>query len=88
MTELDRLTCEETFRRLDDYLDRELSPGELRLVQEHLHLCAACAKEFRFEASLLQSVRSKLRQIAVPQALQARVLDLLGTELPRRDAPD
>ena len=35
---LDRMSCEEAFRRLDDYLDRELSPDEMRQVEEHLSL--------------------------------------------------
>ena len=83
MTTLNRYTCEETFRRLDDYLDRELSPVEQQLVNEHLQVCAACAREFQFEASLLHSVRGKLRQIALPESLQSRVLELIGSELPR-----
>ena len=29
MTHLSRYTCEEAFRRLDDYLDRELSEQEM-----------------------------------------------------------
>jgi anti-sigma factor (TIGR02949 family) len=85
MTTLNRYTCEETFRRLDDYLDRELSPDEQQLVNEHLQVCAACAREFEFEASLLQSVRGKLRQIALPEALQLKVLELIGAELREGD---
>ena len=77
MSALSRYTCEETFRRLDDFVDQELSPREMQLVQEHLDICAACAREFRFEASLLQSVRAKLRQIDVPGTLRARVLEVL-----------
>ena len=38
----DRFTCEEIFARLDDYLDRELSADEMRMVKEHLETCAAC----------------------------------------------
>jgi Putative zinc-finger len=36
MAPIDRYTCEETIRRLDDYLDRELTPHEMQLVKEHL----------------------------------------------------
>ena len=53
MTHLNRYTCEEAFRRLDDYLDRELSSEETALVHEHLEICAGCAREFNFEASVL-----------------------------------
>jgi anti-sigma factor (TIGR02949 family) len=69
----DRFTCEEVFARLDDYLDRELTTEEMRLVQEHLATCAVCAGEYRFEAGVLEGIRDKLRRIAVPADLMARI---------------
>lgn len=80
MTPLNRYTCEEAFRRLDDYLDRELSSEETVLVREHLEICAGCAREFNFEASVLTGVRDKLRQIDVPESLQMRILSVLEKE--------
>jgi len=80
MTTLNRYTCEEAFRRIDDYLDRELSPDETTRVHEHLEMCEGCAREFRFEESLLNGVKRKLRQIDVPEDFQARLLALLGRE--------
>ena len=70
---MDRLTCEETFARLNDYLDRELSPREMQSVREHLETCAICAAEFAFEESVLSEVRAKLQRIAAPPGLLARV---------------
>jgi anti-sigma factor (TIGR02949 family) len=70
---LDRMTCEAAFRRLDDYLDRQLSEDEMRLVQEHLHICEACTREFTFEASVIDGVRRKLQSIAAPPDLLARI---------------
>lgn len=69
----DRFTCEEVFARLDDYLDRELTAEEMRLVREHLATCAACASEYRFEAGVLEGVREKLSRLAVPADLMARI---------------
>ena len=80
MTHLSRYTCEEAFRRLDDYLDRELSAEETALVNEHLEICAGCAREFNFEESVLEGVRAKLRQIELPPTLQARILGVLDGE--------
>jgi anti-sigma factor (TIGR02949 family) len=80
MTHLSRFTCEEAFRRLDDFLDRELSTGEMTLVHEHLEICEGCAREFRFESSVLNGVRAKLRQIDVPADLLARVVAALQAE--------
>ena len=74
---LDRATCEEAFRQLDDYLDRRLSPEETRKIEEHLHVCAACTREFTFEASLIRGVRRKLRRVAAPPDL----LDRIATQL-------
>jgi anti-sigma factor (TIGR02949 family) len=80
MSHFSRYTCEEAFRRLDDYLDRELSAEETTLVHEHLEICAGCAREFTFEESVLRGVRSKLRQIELPESLQARILSVLNKQ--------
>jgi anti-sigma factor (TIGR02949 family) len=73
MAPIDRYTCEETIRRLDDYLDRELTPHEMQLVKEHLEVCATCASEYAFEASALERLRDKLQRIAAPADLMAKV---------------
>ena len=73
MSRPDRLTCEELFRRLDDYMDRELSADDAALVREHLETCAVCATEYSFEASLLKSVREKLRHISAPADLMKKI---------------
>lgn len=70
---MNRVTCEEAFRQLDDYLDRELRAGELRLIEEHLKICAACLREFTFERSVLDGVRKKLREVTAPPDLMARI---------------
>lgn len=74
-----RLTCEEVFARLDDFLDRELSPEEMRLVEEHIETCAACASEHRFERQVVDSVREKLQRIELPAALRQSILARLAS---------
>jgi anti-sigma factor (TIGR02949 family) len=73
MAQIDRYTCEETIRRLDDYLDRELTPHEMQLVQEHLEVCALCASEYAFEASALGRLRDKLQRLPAPADLMTKV---------------
>ena len=63
MSRLDRTNCEEAFRRLDDFLDHRLTPEELRIIEEHLEVCAWCTREFSFEASLLQGVKLVSKQL-------------------------
>jgi len=73
-----RLSCEEVFRRLDDYVDRALEPGEIHLVEEHLADCVQCAREFEFEETLLAEVRTRLRRLDVPKSLAEEVRARLG----------
>ncbi len=70
---VNRVTCEEAFRKLDDFLDRELSAEDMRVIEEHLEICAACTREFTFEASVLYGIRRKLPRIAAPPDLLSRI---------------
>ncbi len=73
MSRPDRYTCEETFRRLDDYLDRALGPAERALVEAHLATCEACASEYRFERGVLDTVRDRLAHLEVPASLKEKM---------------
>jgi len=77
MTAPDRTTCEDVFRRLDDFVDRELSTEEMGRIRAHLETCAQCASEYRFEESLLRQVRQKLRRIDVPAGLRTKISKIL-----------
>ena len=78
MSPLDRYTCEEVFRRMDEYLDRELGPHEVALVRAHLETCAACAAEYSFEDGVLTTLKAKLRRVAMPAELRERIAKRLG----------
>jgi anti-sigma factor (TIGR02949 family) len=77
-------TCEEVFRRLDDYLDRELTEVEMERVRDHLETCAQCAQEHRFEARVIAGVKAKLGRINAPDHLLKRIATALEAE---RNAP-
>jgi len=75
------VTCDEVLSRLDDYLDRNLSSEEVRLVDQHLDECLRCLQKYRFERSLLDGIRSRLRRISLPPHLLASIklrLDAAG----------
>lgn len=80
MTAPDRTTCEDFFRRLDDFVDRELDPEEMRQIRAHLEVCAQCASEYRFEDSLLRGLRQKLRRIDVPADLRRKISKIVERE--------
>ena len=83
MTQLSRTNCEEAFRLLNDYLDRRLTPEETRIIEEHLEICAWCAREFNFETSVLYGLKRKVRQLEAPAELLSRIL----SELPPGNEP-
>ncbi len=83
---IDRSTCAQAFRLLDDYVDRELDAQELERIRSHLEVCAVCAAEFRFEASVIRNVRSKVQRLAIPPGLEARVWQAITRER-KRDSP-
>ena len=85
MKKIDRLTCKETFRRLDDYLDQELDPHEMALVRRHLKVCDVCESEYVFEDAVFTAVREKLQHVALPEGLKERVFQRLE-KMRRADA--
>ena len=88
MRRIDRYTCQETFGRLNDYLDRELSPEEMRRVEEHLAVCAYCVLEFAFEANVLREVRGKLQSIQAPEGLVSKVMGALAQAKSERETAE
>jgi len=84
MSAIDRYTCEDVLRRLDDYLDRQLSPREMELARQHIEICAACAREYGFSAGTLGTIKMKLRRIDVAPDLVDRI-SLVISEAHARD---
>ncbi len=73
MSEMDRSTCEETVRRLNDFLDRELQESEMAIVREHLNSCEVCANGFEFNGSVLHAIKAILDDASLPDGLKGRV---------------
>jgi anti-sigma factor (TIGR02949 family) len=78
---LDRYTCEQVFRLLDEYVDRELAAEEVTRVEQHLATCAQCAAEYRFEGTLLEGLKEKIRHIDVPRSAVEKVKSVLKAHL-------
>jgi anti-sigma factor (TIGR02949 family) len=75
-----RISCSDMVLRLDDFVDRALSPEDLELVEEHLTECVKCAEKFSFETSLVASLRERLNRIAAPEELLRGIRRRLGEE--------
>lgn len=80
MKPVDRFTCEDVFRKLDDFVDREIVEEEARLVSEHLETCAVCLGMYRFEDGVLKHLREKIRRIPAPPDLLQNISRLIEDE--------
>ncbi len=78
MTTGHRVTCEELVRELPDFLDRELTTIRLAELQQHLDECARCLRKHRVESALLDQIRGRLANVALPPEFEARVLASIG----------
>ena len=73
-----RYECEDVLRRLDAYLDRELSEKEMQLVRQHVESCVTCAREVGFEGRVLDELKKKMRRVEMPAELSERIGRLLS----------
>ena len=74
---VDYYSCEEAMKRLNEYLDHQLTEEERVVVVKHLEICKPCLSRFSFEETLLVSIRTKLCKICAPQQLKDRLRGIL-----------
>jgi anti-sigma factor (TIGR02949 family) len=68
-----RVTCEELIRELPDFLDREVTLARRSELERHLEECAHCLEVTQFERSLLDRIRARLVDVALPPGLLSRL---------------
>ena len=75
--EADFYSCEEAIRRLNEYLDHQMSGVDRAVVLKHLEICRPCLRRFTFEQTLVVSLRQKVTLLCVPETLRAKLHGLL-----------
>ena len=70
-------TCQEALERMHTFVDRELTPEEIKEVEHHLMRCPDCRDRFTFE----EHVKLRLRHhcannVKAPPSLVERISDL------------
>lgn len=73
----EELTCAQTVHFLFRYLDGDLGEVEELLVEAHLDHCHRCARKFRFERRVIDSLRSKLQVVRASDSLKERIASML-----------
>jgi len=70
------MSCTDTRKLLQTYLDRELSEEEVAAVRGHLSRCGSCGDCYRFEADLRRLIRSCGARPPIALRLLRRLLPL------------
>ena len=78
----DFYSCEAAIRRLNEYLDHELTEADRVTVLKHLEFCRPCMSRFTFEQTLVISIRQKISHLCVPLTLKEKLHSLLRNDKP------
>jgi mycothiol system anti-sigma-R factor len=65
--------CRGVESNLQPYLDRQLTPDEVTMIEVHLGECAYCRERYHFEARLRDTVKTVCCGDPVPEGLVDRV---------------
>lgn len=84
---IDYFSCEEAIKRLNEYLDQELTDEEKTVVIKHLEICKPCLNRFSFEHALMLSLRKKVTNVGAPETLKNKLKALLKQEVDHTHAP-
>ena len=76
MTENDP-DCEKCEELLQGYLDRNLTPAEVRTAEGHLDGCDYCRRRYRFEQALRRYIKTSASE-RMPVGLIAKLTELRG----------
>ena len=73
MSSADKPECAAFLDRIYEYVDGELTEGDLHRIREHLDECPPCLREYDLEAALKALVRRSCQDRA-PEELRVRIL--------------
>jgi len=75
--EADYYSCEEAVKKLNEYLDHQMTDAERVVVMRHLEICRPCLRRFTFEQTLVVSLRQKVALLCAPAAVREKLSLLL-----------
>lgn len=77
------MDCRRAAQKLHEYLDKELSPEDVSLIEEHLEDCGHCAGFVEFDKALRALIKKKVADPKLSDDLKQRILN----QIPPRDRP-
>lgn len=74
-----KFDCAEIEKRVQAYLDNQVSDEELLLIEEHLGHCLPCDKKIEFEKKLKKIIKYKAAEKEYPKSLEEDLKKIIET---------
>jgi len=75
-----KFDCAEVEKRVQAYLDNEVSDEELLMIEDHLSYCLPCDKKVEFEQKLKDIIKYKATENKYPKALEEELKKIIRGE--------
>lgn len=69
-SEQKKYDCAEIEKRVQAYLDNQVSDEEISLIEDHLSYCLPCDKKVEFEKKLKEIIKYKAAENEYPKSLE------------------
>lgn len=76
-TDQKKYDCAEVEKKVQAYLDNEVSDEEILLIEDHLSYCLPCDKKVEFEQKLKDIIRYKAAEIKYPKSLEEELKKII-----------
>ncbi len=78
MSSIEKISCEDALRLVQEHLDGELEGVSSERVRAHFDVCTNCYPHLKFETSFLEAVRRGCAGEAAPEELRTRVAAVIA----------
>jgi len=69
--------CTQVEKRVQAYLDNQVSDEELMMIEDHLSYCLPCDKKVEFEKRLKEIIKYKATEKKYPKALEEELKKII-----------
>ena len=69
--------CTQVEKRVQAYLDNQVSDEELMMIEDHLSYCLPCDKKVEFEKRLKEIIKYKATESGYPKVLEEELKKII-----------
>ncbi|MBI2350193.1 MAG: zf-HC2 domain-containing protein [Deltaproteobacteria bacterium] len=80
------MPCEENREKISSLIDAELSPGEKKMLEKHLGVCAKCRTLEEWLRCVKEGIVESAASLTIPTSLREKILASLP-EMPKTQKP-